>query len=101
MTPENEALIAEAEAWFYVPSGDAAALKSYVIATKLITALRAADEREQELREALTLFAELGDKFKGPVVEVCQPNPNNPSSTIVPFYTEHFTTARKVLRGKS
>lgn len=53
----------------------------------------------ERLREALRPFADLADKFTGPMVEVCDPHPNNPSRTIQPLPAIYLEAAFQALGG--
>lgn len=49
------------------------------------------------LREALEPFAALADKFTGPMVEVSDPHPDNPSRNIQPLPTVYLERAHQTL----
>ena len=113
MTPENEALIAEAGAWANDPwpiidedwEKIVEKADSYIL--KLITALRAADEREWELVEALTQAVNHLDGFIA--LETRRKVGQNwvsegrafPSSNQIATARTVANIARKALRGKS
>jgi hypothetical protein len=70
---------------------------AFIAAAPDMAALIATQAAEIErLREAIEPFVDLADHFFGPVVEVCNPHPDNPSRVIVQFATSHLENARQV-----
>jgi hypothetical protein len=92
MTPENEALIAKAEILKLDLQKERLPV-SFLIVDSLIAALRAADERERELVEALETVADyVSDAIQGPT---------GTSVSLRQLAKDDFVRIAKALRGKS
>ena len=83
MTSETEAMIEKAEYWDW-------AMDNWLMAESLIDALRAAEERERELRKALEPFSE--------AARLALPSGRPPSEFCD---AQDYQAARQTLRGKS
>jgi hypothetical protein len=89
------AIIAERDARIEKRDRQLAGLSDII--TELETRALTAEAEVARLRRALEPFVALADKFTGPMVEVCDPHPDNPSHTIQPFATMRFHAARAAL----
>jgi hypothetical protein len=69
--------------------------QAHVTLNELDRRQQSADVQIERMKAALKPFAELSAKLpdEGVVVEVCRPDPQNPSPRIEPFLTKHLRTA--------